>query len=76
MLLSCRQNTSQNLNIKIANRSFENVSQVKYLGLTVINQNLNQKEVKMRLKSGNSCYRSVQKLLSFCVLSKNVKIRI
>jgi hypothetical protein len=42
MLLSHRQNVGQNRDIKIANRSFENVSQFKYLGTTVTNQNLIQ----------------------------------
>jgi hypothetical protein len=32
MLLSRHQNVAQNRDIKIANRSFENVSQFKYLG--------------------------------------------
>jgi hypothetical protein len=32
MLLSRDQNVGQNRDIKIANRSFENVSQLKYLG--------------------------------------------
>jgi hypothetical protein len=40
MLLSRHQNVGQNRDIKIANRSFENVSQLKYLGTTVTNQNL------------------------------------
>jgi hypothetical protein len=40
MLLSCHQNAGQNQDIKIANRSFENVLQSKYLGMTVTNQNL------------------------------------
>jgi hypothetical protein len=40
MLLSHYQNVGQNRNIKVANRSFENVSQFKYLGTTVTNQNL------------------------------------
>jgi hypothetical protein len=43
---------------------------------TVTNQNLIQEEIKRRLNSGNACYHSVQKLLSSCLLSKNVKVRI
>jgi hypothetical protein len=38
MLLSHNQNAGQNLDIKIAIRSFENVAQFKYLGTTVTNQ--------------------------------------
>jgi hypothetical protein len=43
MLLSHHQNAGQNQDIKIANRSFENVGQFKYLGT---NQNLIQVEIK------------------------------
>jgi hypothetical protein len=42
MLVSRHQNVCRNRGIKIANRSFENVSQIKYLGTTVTNQNLFQ----------------------------------
>jgi hypothetical protein len=42
MLLSRHQTAGQNRDIKIANRSFENVSQFKYLGMAVTNQNLIQ----------------------------------
>jgi hypothetical protein len=59
MLLSRHQNVGQNRDIKIANRSFENVSQFKYLGTTVTNQNLIQEEIKRRMNSRNACYHSV-----------------
>jgi hypothetical protein len=42
MLLSRRQNVGQTHDTRIANRSFENVSQSKYLGTTVTKQNLIQ----------------------------------
>jgi hypothetical protein len=40
MLLSHHQDVGQNQDVKTANRSFENVSQFKYLRTTVTNQNL------------------------------------
>jgi hypothetical protein len=76
MLVSRDQNAGQNRDIKIGNRSFENVSRFKYLGTTVTNQNLIQEGIKWILKSGNACYHSVQNLLSSRLLSKNVKVRI
>jgi hypothetical protein len=42
MLVSRDQNAGQNREIKIGNRLFENVSQFKYLGTTVTNQNVIQ----------------------------------
>jgi hypothetical protein len=75
MLLSRHQNAGQKQDINIANISFENASQFKYLGATVTNQNLIM-EIKRRLSLGNACYHSVQSLLSSCLLSKNLKMRI
>jgi hypothetical protein len=46
MLLSRHRNVGQNRDIKIENKSFENVSQFKYLGTTVTNQNLIREEIK------------------------------
>jgi hypothetical protein len=76
MLLSHHQNACQILDIKIANKLFENVPQIKYLGTTVTNQNLIQEEIKRRLNSGNACYHLVQNLLSPRLLPRNLKIRI
>jgi hypothetical protein len=76
MLLSHHQSVGQNRDIKIANRSFENVSQFKYLGTTITNQNLIQEEIKRRLNSDIACYHSVQNLLSSRLLLKKIKMRI
>jgi hypothetical protein len=76
VLLSHQQNAFQNWDIRIANRSFENVSQFKYLVTTVTNQNLIQGEIKRRFKSANACYHSVQNRLSSRLVSKKLKIRI
>jgi hypothetical protein len=73
MLVPRDQNAEQNLDIKIGNISFENVSQFKYLGTTVTNQNLIQEEIKRRLISDNACYHSVLNLLSSCLLAKKCK---
>jgi hypothetical protein len=76
MLVSRDKNAGQNREIKIGNRSFENISLLKYLGTTVTDQNLIQEEFKRRLNSGNACYHSVQNLLFSRLLSKNMKLRI
>jgi hypothetical protein len=75
MLLSHHQNAEQNHDIKVANRSIENVAQFKHLGTTITNQNLIQEEIKRRLNLSNACYLSVWNLFSPHPLSKNVKIR-
>jgi hypothetical protein len=46
MLLSRRQNTGQNYDTKVGNRCFENVAQLRYLEMTVTNQNLIQEELR------------------------------
>jgi hypothetical protein len=68
MLLSHHQNARQNHNVKIANRSIENVAQFKYLGTRITSQSFIQDTVKRRLNLGNACYHSVQYLLSSSVV--------
>jgi sorting nexin-29 len=76
MIMSHHPNSGQNQNIRIANESFESVATLKYLRMTLTNQNDIHDEIKNRLYSGNACYYSVQNLLSSCLISKNLKIRI
>jgi hypothetical protein len=44
--------------------------------MRVTNKNLIQEKIKRRMNSGNACCNSVQNLLSYHLLSKNIKIRI
>jgi hypothetical protein len=76
MLLSHHQNAMCNLDMKRANRSFENVAQFECLEKTVTSPILIQEEIKRKWNSGNVCYHSVQNLLPSHPLSKNVNIRI
>jgi hypothetical protein len=74
-LMSCYQNADQNQDIKIANISSENASQIKYMGTTITNRSLIQEEIWRQLNSGNACCLSVQHVSSH-LLSKSLQIRI
>jgi hypothetical protein len=74
MSVSRDQNADQNRGYKIRKKSFEKVSQFRYLGTTVTNQNLILEEIRRRLNSSNSDCLSVQNLLSSRLLSKKVKV--
>jgi len=76
MTVSRDQNARRLHSMKTDNSSIERVEEFKYLGTTLINQNSIQEKIKIRLKSGNACYYSVQNLLSSRLLSKNLKIKI
>jgi ribosomal protein S2 len=69
MLLSHHQNAGQSHAIKVANKCLENVAQIRYLGTTIKNQNLIQKEINRRLNLANAFYHSVQNILSSRLLS-------
>jgi hypothetical protein len=74
MLMSRHQNAGKNHNMKIVNRSLENVAHIQIFGMTVTNQNLINEEIKRRVNQGNASYHSIQNLLPFRLLSENVKI--
>jgi UDP-galactopyranose mutase len=76
MVMSRDQNAGQNHSVSIDNSTFKRVEEFKYLGTTLTNQNSILEEIKSRLRSGNACCHSVQKVLSSRLLSKNLKIKI
>jgi hypothetical protein len=76
MLMSCCRWAGQKHSIKTVNKSLENVAKFKYLGATLTDQNCMNEEIKSRLNSGNTCYHSVQNLLSSRLMSRNVTFKI
>jgi hypothetical protein len=67
MIMSYHLNSGQN-QIMITNELFKNVAKVKYLGMTLTNQNDVHDEIKSGLNSGNACYYSIQNILSSCLV--------
>jgi len=76
MIMSRDQNAVRSHSMKTDNSSFERVEEFRYLRTTSTNQNYVQEEIMSRLKSGNSCYHSVQNILSSSFQSKHLKIKI
>jgi hypothetical protein len=76
MVMSGSQMIGQQHSIKIANRSFEDVVNFRYLGTMLTDQICMHKKIKSRLNSGNVCYHLVQNLLSSHLLSRNLNVKI
>jgi hypothetical protein len=74
--MSRLQNAGQNHNIKIANRSFENVAQFKYLGRKITNKNFIHEEIKCKLNSRNACYNLVRNIIFSRLISKHLKVKV
>ena len=77
MVMFWEQNAGRSHSINTDGTSFETGGDIKFLGKkTITNQNSIQDEIKSRLKSGNACYLSIQNILSYSLLSKNLKIKV
>jgi sorting nexin-29 len=76
MFMSHHQTAGQSDYIRVDDKSFQRVVKFKYLGATLMDQNLIHEEIRSRLNSGNACYHAFQNLLSSHQLSRNVKIKI
>jgi len=66
MFLFHDHNAGQNHNMKIGDKSFESVTEFKYLGAAQKKKIriAFMKKIKSKVNSGNVCYTSVQNLLS------------
>ena len=73
MVMSRDQNAGRIQSGRMDNSTFERVEAFKYLGTTLTSQNSIAEEIKIRLRSGNASYQSVQNLLSSRLLSKNLR---
>jgi hypothetical protein len=76
MLMLRSQKVGQKHRIKIVNRSFEDLAKLKYLGITLTDQNCMHEEIKSRLNLCYACYYLVQSLLSSHLLPRSVKVKI
>jgi hypothetical protein len=65
MLLSRYKNAGQNHNMKIANRSFENVAKFKYLGSTATNEH----SIKTKLRGFSPQAKYTNRATAACLLS-------
>jgi hypothetical protein len=62
--------------MEIGDGSFQNAEEFKYMGRTITNETYIDEEIKRTFNFSNACYQSFQNLLSFCLLSGNVKFKI
>jgi hypothetical protein len=74
--MSRYQKAGQKHSIRRVNRSFEDVAKFKYLGATLTDQNCMQEEIKRKLNLVNACFHLLRRLLSSCLLCRNVKVKI
>jgi len=54
MIVSCEQNAEENHNMKVANKSVENVAFLRYLRIAVTYRNCTFGVINSRLNSGNA----------------------
>jgi hypothetical protein len=74
--MSCCKKAGQKHSMNIANRSFEAVAKLNYFGTTIADQNCMNEEIKSRINLWNACYHLIKSLLTSCLLSRNVKVKI
>jgi hypothetical protein len=62
-----------NSKLKVGNNEFEQVKELKYLGVTLNSKNIMHEEVNVKLNAANRCYFAMETLFKSKTLSKKVK---
>jgi len=62
-----------NSNLKVENNEFEQVTEFKYLGVTLNNKNIMHEVIDVKLNAINQCYFIMETLFKLKTLSKNIK---
>jgi hypothetical protein len=69
--MSCEENTRKDENMYVENKFFENVTDSKYLGMTLTDHNCMPEEIKGKLNLGNAYCREFRILyILLCYLKK------
>jgi hypothetical protein len=63
-------------NLKIGNKEFEGVSEFKYLGNIIENNNRNDRCIKERIQTGNKAYYANLQMLKSKITSRTSKLQI
>jgi hypothetical protein len=71
--MSFHQKAGQIHSVLITDKSFSNMMNFKYLGITITNQNCIHEEIKWRLNLWNACYHSHQE--SFAIPSPHQELK-
>jgi phage host-nuclease inhibitor protein Gam len=63
-------------NLKIGNKEFEGVSEFRYLGNIIENNNRNDRCIKERIQTGNKAYYANLQMLKSKIISRRSKLQI
>jgi len=62
--------------LRIGNKEFEGVSEFKYLGNIIENNNRNDRCIKERIQTGNKAYYANLQMLKSKIISRRLKLQI
>jgi len=76
MFMTAAGNIRKTHNLRIGNKEFEGVSEFKYLGNIIENNNRNERCIKERIRTGNKAYYANLQMLKSKIISRRSKLQI